>query len=60
MSRITEKKKEKWINRLDNIKDRVNRVYGEVSECGIPDTVIDSLANMTCELDQAMAEVERL
>ena len=60
MTRVTVRKKEKWINRLNDLQAQVNKVYGAVSECGVNDLAIDHLANMTCELDQAMAEVERL
>lgn len=60
MPKVTENKKERWISRLNNAKDIVNHLYSEVSDCGIPDEKIDFLSNMTCNFDEAMAEIENL
>jgi hypothetical protein len=58
--RITDKKKENWINRLDDLKSKVNSLYSEIVDCDVSDEQIDYLANMTCCFDEAMSEVENL
>ena len=58
--RITEKKKENWTWRLNNLKSSVNKIYGEISECGVSDDKMNFLANMTCNFDESMAEIEDL
>lgn len=60
MTKITAKKKEKWIERLDNLKSTTNNLYFEITNCGIQDDKIDTLSNMTCWFDEAMAEIEAL
>ena len=58
--KITEKKKEKWINRIDRAKLIVNNIVEEISDCGVDETHIDTLSNLTCWFDEAMTEIEAL
>jgi hypothetical protein len=60
MPRLTEGKKEKIVDRLYSLKDRVNKIVGELYEMGITDEEIDYLSNMTCNFDEAVAEVQNL
>lgn len=48
------------ICRLDVAKDIVNGVYHAIKSTDIEDSDIDHLANLTCEIDEAMAELENL
>jgi hypothetical protein len=57
MKRITDKKIEKWLDTLYDLKNKVNRIHSEIYDCGVSDDDMDSLANMTCNFDEAVSEV---
>jgi hypothetical protein len=58
--RITAKKKEAWISRLNNLKSTYLNVYAEVRACLDSDDSIEHLSNLTCEFDEAMNDIEDL
>jgi len=61
MANITAKKKGQWQGRLyAALKGRCNAIHDEISNCGVSDDDVDSLANLTCFFDEAIAEVDAL
>lgn len=59
MPRITDRKRDEWMSRLDRLKDRANRIYLEVEGCE-PSGSVEHLQNLVCEIAEAMAEIEAL
>lgn len=59
MKKITQVKKGNWISRLETARRIYSSVYEEISDCDIADGEIDHLASLTCEFDEAIAEIER-
>ena len=61
MPRITERKKEMWISKLERAKSSINSVVAGIEECDpfiFGGSEIEHLENLTCELDEAIAELQ--
>jgi hypothetical protein len=58
--KVTEKKKENWISRLDNLKGVTNNLCNEVTKCEVFEDEIDFLSTLMCDFDEAIAEIQNL
>jgi hypothetical protein len=61
MARVTERKKSDWVLRLIRIRDVINKLAIEVESCNdIVPAKVDHLLSLSCEVDEAIGEVEDL
>lgn len=60
MKKVTARKKERWVEHLDRLKSSYLSLYFDVKDHVLSDDEIESLANLTCHFDEAIADVERI
>ena len=60
IERITGITDDSWINGIENLKNVYANLYGDIRECLPDDESIDHFSNLTCEFDEAFAEIDAL